>query len=84
MYPECYPNGRDGKISYMKGCAACLYWNIFIPIIAVGAACTDDLVLSTSVCCKKQHVDTAKGIETSSQVITVENQPIYNAEDAHT
>jgi hypothetical protein len=48
------------------------------------AACTDNLVLSTSVCYKPHKVDTAKDLKTSSQVITVEVQPICNGEDAHT
>jgi hypothetical protein len=70
----------------MKGCAARLHLNIFIQsgIPAVSAACTVNLVLSTNVCYKNINADTAKGIKTSSQVITVKVQHICNAEDAHT
>jgi hypothetical protein len=85
MYTKCFPNGRDGKSSYMKGCAAFLdRIASTVEITAEVTACTDNLVLSASVCCKMLKVATAKGIETSSQVITVEGQFICNGEDAHT
>jgi hypothetical protein len=72
--------------SYMKGCAAFSDWIKIIRsgIPAMGAACTDNLILSTSVCYKLLKVNTAKGIKTSSQVITVQIQIICNAYDAHT
>jgi hypothetical protein len=56
-----------------------------VEITAQVAAWTDNLVLSTSVCCKHKPLkfDTAKGLKTSSQVITVEVQPICNGGDAH-
>jgi hypothetical protein len=76
----------------MKGCAAFLDRNkpttrirrLGSGIPEMGAACTDNLVLSTSVCYKLLKVDTAKGIKTSSQVITVKFQIICNGGDAHT
>jgi hypothetical protein len=69
----------------MKGSAACLDIIANVEITALGAACTDNLVLSTSVCYKPiKCVDTAKGLKTSGQVITIEFQPICNGEDAHT
>jgi hypothetical protein len=53
MYPNCFPNGRDGNRSYMKGCAAFSdRIASTVGITAMGAAFTDNLVLSTSVCCK--------------------------------
>jgi hypothetical protein len=52
----------------------------------MGAACTLNLDLSTSVCRKHLKVGTVttKGIETSTQIIIIEEQFICNAKDGHT
>jgi hypothetical protein len=74
MYPKLFPNGRDGK-------SCPLHAQIGDQSPATGAACTVNLV---TICYKKLKVDTAKGLKTSGQVITIEFQIICNAEDAHT
>jgi hypothetical protein len=48
------------------------------------AACTDNLDLHTSICCKFLKVNTAKGIETPSKIIIIEIQPLCSEEDVHT
>jgi hypothetical protein len=84
-YCKYFPNGGDGKGSYMNGYAVFSDRNkprSGIP--AIGAACTVNLVLSTIVCYKTLNVDTAKGLKTSGQVIIKEVQPTCNGRDAHT
>jgi hypothetical protein len=84
MYSKCFRNGQDGKRCYMKGPAACLDRGYsIIEITAMGAACTLNLDLTTSVYHKCLKVDTAKSIETPSQIIIKEVQIICNAKDGH-
>jgi hypothetical protein len=60
----------------MKGSAAGLDWIAkTVKITAMGAACTVHLILSTSVCRKILKTNTAKGFQTSSQVVAIEEQP---------
>ena len=48
------------------------------------AACADNLDLRTSICRKFVEVNTAKGIETPSQIIIIEVQPLCSEQDVHT
>jgi hypothetical protein len=47
------------------------------------AACADNLDLRTSICRKFVKGNIAKGIETPSQIIIIEVQPLCSEEDVH-